>query len=96
MPNQVPHPVRKLHSAQMRAMIGGSELVYRSSHLGKTLPVLWETATRMGPEAWDMQGLTDNYLKVSARAPSKLWNTISDVTLTGLTEEGLYGEISTG
>jgi threonylcarbamoyladenosine tRNA methylthiotransferase MtaB len=93
MPHQVPHRMRKIHSAQMREAIAQSSLAYRRSHVGQTLPVLWESATSLGPDSWDMQGLTDNYLRINTHAPRHLWNTITAVKLTGLTEEGLLGEI---
>jgi threonylcarbamoyladenosine tRNA methylthiotransferase MtaB len=94
MKKQVPYSTRKTRNARMRDVLAKSSGSYRSSFLGHHLPVLWESATKLGPEAWDLQGLTDNYLRVYARAPRHLWNTITTVKLTGLTGEGLYGEIS--
>ena len=93
MPEQVPHAIRKTRNAQMRDVLAKSALSYRRSFIGHRLPVLWESATKLGPEAWDMQGLTDNFLRVYASAPRQLWNTITPVKLTGLSEEGLHGEI---
>jgi hypothetical protein len=40
-----------------------------------------------------MQGLTDNYLRVSATAPAPRWNRIDAVRLSGLSDRGLTGEI---
>jgi threonylcarbamoyladenosine tRNA methylthiotransferase MtaB len=93
MPNQVPYRMRKIHSAEMREAIAQASLAYRRSHVGQMLPVLWESATSLGPDSWDMQGLTDNYLRVNAQAPRHLWNSITAVKLTGITKEGLLGEI---
>jgi threonylcarbamoyladenosine tRNA methylthiotransferase MtaB len=95
MPGQVPHPIRKDRNARMRAVLAKSAQAYRLSFLGKSLPVLWENATKLGPETWDMQGLTDNYMRVYASAPRHLWNTITAVELTGLNHEGFSGEIRT-
>jgi hypothetical protein len=43
-----------------------------------------------------MSGLTDNYLRVTALAPRRLWNQITPVRLDGLTPQGLAGSILAG
>ncbi len=93
MPAQVPHPVRKERNAQMRAFLAESAGVYQVRFLGRVLPVLWESATSLGPESWQLSGLTDNYLRVHARAPRRLWNRITPVRLTGLGHDGLRGRL---
>jgi threonylcarbamoyladenosine tRNA methylthiotransferase MtaB len=93
MPGQVPEPLRKERNAQMRAALTLSAQAYRSGFLGQVLPVLWETAAALGPQGWQMNGLTDNYLRVSACAPRSLWNQITPVKLIGDKEEILRGEI---
>jgi hypothetical protein len=40
-----------------------------------------------------MSGLTDNYLRVNARAPRSLWNQITPVRLTGINGDAMHGEI---
>jgi len=92
-PDQVPMVVRKERNAQMRAILSDASRQYRASFLGQTLPVLWEAAQGIGPDGWRLSGLTDNYLRVSALAPSDLWNQITPVDLTGLMFEGLRGTI---
>lgn len=93
MPGQVSHRIRKHRNSQMRAVLTETGHSYRRSFLGHKLPVLWESATRLGPDSWDMQGLTDNYLRVYASAPRHIWNTITPVKLTRESGEGLLGEI---
>jgi threonylcarbamoyladenosine tRNA methylthiotransferase MtaB len=80
----------------MRAVIDQSTRDNRSRYLGRTLDVLWESATALGPHGWSVSGLTDNYLRVKAQAPQQLWNQITPVKLTALTGRGLSGEIQTG
>jgi threonylcarbamoyladenosine tRNA methylthiotransferase MtaB len=92
-PGQVPHPVRKERSAEMRAVLAQSAERYRARFINRTLPVLWESATSLGPQGWTLSGLTDNYLRVSARAPQRLWNTITPVRVTALEGTGLSGEL---
>jgi threonylcarbamoyladenosine tRNA methylthiotransferase MtaB len=70
-----------------------SAAAYRARFIGRVLPVLWESAVALGPDGWQMGGLTDNYLRVHATAPQRLWNQITLVRMTGLAKEGLAGEI---
>ena len=93
MPNQVPHATRKARNARMRTILEQSAQAYQNRFVGKQLPVLWESATALGPQGWTVSGLTDNYLRVRAQAPQRLWNQITPVTLTGWTEQGLIGII---
>jgi threonylcarbamoyladenosine tRNA methylthiotransferase MtaB len=93
MPGQVPLDVRKARNARMRSVLATSSLAYQSRFIGQVLPVLWESATKLGPQDWHMSGLTDNYLRVSAQAPRQLWNQVVPVRLTGLNEAGLQGKI---
>jgi len=93
MPAQVPHLLRKERSAQMRATLAESADHYQDHFLGKVLPVLWESATALGPDGWQVSGLTDNYLRVSAQAPQTCWNQITPVHLVGHTAEGMVGQL---
>ena len=57
------------------------------------MSVLWESTSEMGEQGWKMEGLTENYLRVNAFAPSPRWNEIDDVLLTVADGEKMYGEI---
>jgi threonylcarbamoyladenosine tRNA methylthiotransferase MtaB len=93
MPGQVPTPVRKARNAELREVIGKTSSSYRSRFLGKSLPVLWESAASLGPNGWEMSGLTDNNLRVHALAPQDLWNLITRVKLTGLKDTAVEGDL---
>ena len=93
MPDQIPHAVKKAYNARMREIFSKASETYRCAFLGHRLEVLWESAKQVGVDNWALQGLTPNYLRVSATAPRNLWNTITPVRLTGLTEKGMLGEI---
>ncbi len=93
MPGQVPLFVRKERNARLRRCLAQAAADYRAKFVGQELTVLWETATTLGPAGWQMSGLTDNYLKVSALAPQLLWNQITPVRLTHLVEDGLGGVV---
>ncbi len=96
MPAQVPVAIRKARNAQMRSVLAAASHAYQSSFIGQVLPVLWESATKLGPHDWHMSGLTDNYLRVSAQAPRQLWNQIVPVRLAGFSSQGLQGKIEPG
>jgi threonylcarbamoyladenosine tRNA methylthiotransferase MtaB len=96
MREQVPHPLRKQRNAHLRALLAESAHNYQEDFLGETLPVLWESATALGPEDWHLSGLTDNYLRVHARAPRHLWNQITPVRIDHFNEDGLAGELIRG
>ncbi|MEJ2598985.1 MAG: MiaB/RimO family radical SAM methylthiotransferase [Anaerolineales bacterium] len=93
MPGQVPTQVRKERNARMREAFAESALDYQVHFLGQVLPVLWESATTLGPDGWHLSGLTDNYLRVNALAPQRLWNQITPVRLTSIDGEVLSGKI---
>ncbi len=92
-PGQVPPALRKARSAQMRSLLSQAAQRYRQRFVGQELPVLWEATDACGPQGWRLNGLTDNYLRVTSLAPQLLWNQISQVRLTALTGEGLEGQI---
>ena len=66
---------------------------YREKFVGQRMSVLWESTSEMGEWGWQMEGLTENYLRVSAFAPSPRWNELDKVQLNQLSDNGLKGEI---
>jgi threonylcarbamoyladenosine tRNA methylthiotransferase MtaB len=94
LPGGVPHPVRKERSARMRHALAESAATYRAGFVGFILPVLWESVQGLGPDGWELSGLTDNYLRVSAISPKPLWNRISAVRLSATTQDGLHGQLT--
>jgi threonylcarbamoyladenosine tRNA methylthiotransferase MtaB len=93
-PEQVVPSVRKERSAVLRASLAASSARYYRRFVGQELPVLWEAAKGMGPEGWHLEGLTDNYLRVKAVAPSSLWNQLSPVCLLEYNDDCMFGKIS--
>ncbi len=93
MKDHLPTEVKKARSAQLHAVFAELSAAYRQIFIGQSLPVLWEAASELDEWGWKIEGLTGNYLRVSAHAPSPRWNMIDKVKLTGLTAEGLSGEI---
>ena len=93
LPDQAPHAVRKERNALVQEALAESALLYQKEFLGRTLPVLWESAAALDAQGWVLSGLTDNYLRVNARAPRHLWNQITPVLLTGLSDNVLQGQL---
>jgi len=93
MKGQLPKEARKARNAALRGAFAEMETVFRRRFLGQALSVLWEASAQMDERGWQMQGLTDNYLRVSATAPAPRWNRIDAVRLSGLSDRGLTGEI---
>lgn len=93
MKNHLPGEVKKARSAELRALFSELNQTYRQQFLGQTLPVLWESTSELDEWGWQMEGLTGNYIRVSAHASSPRWNVVNQVKLTALTPDGLRGEI---
>ncbi len=93
MKNHLPGDVKKSRSAGLRALFGELGETYRQQFIGQTLPVLWESTSELDEWGWQMEGLTGNYIRVSARAPSPRWNVVDRARISALTPDGLRGEI---
>jgi threonylcarbamoyladenosine tRNA methylthiotransferase MtaB len=93
MKDHVGFNVRKERNAILRAAFANTGAAYRCQFLDRTVSVLWEAPDRLTDLGWILQGLTDNYLRVTAIAPEPMWNQLIPVTLTALTENGLQGKI---
>jgi hypothetical protein len=77
----------------MRKVLEGTERSFQNHYIGKRLLVRWESATALGSKGWGLQGLTDNYSRVSTVAPEPLWNQIRLVEITGSNGTGLIGNV---
>jgi threonylcarbamoyladenosine tRNA methylthiotransferase MtaB len=93
MKNHVPHEIRKRRNAVLRAAFAESGLVYRQQFIGQTVSVLWESAREHTADGWKMEGLTGNYIRVSAITPDARWNQVDAVRLVALEGEGMMGEL---
>ena len=87
MDGQIRHEVRKERNAALRAAFAESEREYQQKFLGKIISVLWESSDQLSDAGWQLEGLTDNYLRVSAVAVEPRWNQIDSVKLVALAGE---------
>jgi threonylcarbamoyladenosine tRNA methylthiotransferase MtaB len=93
MKGQVRLEVRKERNAVLRKLFTEAAQVYASKFVGQTLSVLWESSDQLSDRGWRMEGLSGNYLRVMAVASEPRWNQVDRVMLTGLSEDGLMGEL---
>jgi threonylcarbamoyladenosine tRNA methylthiotransferase MtaB len=90
---QVRHEVRKERNAVLRGIFEAGAKAFRQQFVGQETSVLWESVTQMDGQGWQMEGLTGNYLRVTALAPQPRWNMLDRVALIRRTPAGLTGEI---
>jgi threonylcarbamoyladenosine tRNA methylthiotransferase MtaB len=93
LPQPVPPEERKRRSAEMRLAVGESAARFRRSFIGKELSVLWENHSRQAVDDFRLDGLSDNYLRVTAQSPENRWNIIDRVRITGEAAGDLTGVI---
>ena len=83
LPNQIPDDIksqRKKHLLELKSILHKN---FYKSHIGKTMPVLFENE----------YGLTENYIKVKTANSNNLQNKIKYVNLLGFKGTYLEGEI---
>ena len=66
---------------------------YRAKFIGQVVSILWESSSELNERGWQMEGLSGNYIRVKATAPSPRWNQVDEVRINGLSDDGLAGEI---
>jgi threonylcarbamoyladenosine tRNA methylthiotransferase MtaB len=93
MKDQVRPELRKKRNHLLHAALEESAQRYRQQFVGRTMSVLWESTSETGEWGWQMEGLTQNYLRVNAFAPSPRWNEIDHVTLNHCDESRMKGVI---
>jgi threonylcarbamoyladenosine tRNA methylthiotransferase MtaB len=90
---QLPPHVRQERSAEFRGLFDAQAKAYREKFIGQFTSVLWESTTQIEGGGWRLEGLTGNYLRVAAMAPTARWNEIEAVDLTEAGMDGLVGVI---
>jgi threonylcarbamoyladenosine tRNA methylthiotransferase MtaB len=93
MKGQIKPELRKKRNHILYDALEGSAKSYRQKFVGQTMSVLWESVSEMGEWGWQMEGLTGNYLRVNAFAPSPRWNEIDHVLLNEVDSDKIKGVI---
>ncbi|KAB8153138.1 tRNA (N(6)-L-threonylcarbamoyladenosine(37)-C(2))-methylthiotransferase MtaB [Kordia sp. TARA_039_SRF] len=85
MDGVVPQNVRKKRSKMLRGLSVKKRRAFYESQIGKTKTVLFEGENKAGY----IHGFTENYVKVKAPWNPELVNTLHDVTLTKIDDDGM-------
>lgn len=93
MPGQVEFSLRKERNAILRQTFDELRQKYQRKFADQTLPVLWESVSKIDQNTWQLHGITDNYLRVRANADQNRWNQITPVRLVKIEEQGFIGMI---
>ena len=93
MKGQIKPELRKRRNHILQDALEESARAYRQKFMGQTVSVLWESVSEVGEWGWQMEGLTGNYLRVNAFAPSPRWNEIDRVKLTEANGDKIGGII---
>ena len=91
MKGQVETKIRKRRNHILQGALEESADIYRQQFIGQTMSVLWESVSEMGEQGWQMEGLTGNYLRVSAFAPFPRWNEIDLVNVNSFDGSNIKG-----
>jgi len=94
MKGQVKPELGKQRNHILHDALEESAKSYRQKFIGQTMSVLWESTSEMGEWGWQMEGLTENYLRVTAFAPSPRWNEIDRVKINGYDGNRMKGVIT--
>ena len=89
---QVPPPIKAERARRIRAAAAASARAFRQQFVGRTMPVLWESA-RLEEEGAVWSGLTDNYLRVHAASAANLANTLTLARLIAVEGGGLRAQV---
>jgi threonylcarbamoyladenosine tRNA methylthiotransferase MtaB len=95
MRGQVRPEVRKKRNAVLREAFEESTNLYRHKFIGRTMSVLWESVSELDEWGWQMEGWTENYLRVRAAASSPRWNELDEVKLVEESGDVLRGILET-
>ena len=93
MKGQTRPDIRKKRNASLRDVFEGSAQTYRQKFVGKRMKVLWESVSELDEWGWQMEGWTENYLRVRAAASSPRWNEVDEVDLMEISGDILLGVI---
>ncbi|HSB67090.1 MAG TPA: MiaB/RimO family radical SAM methylthiotransferase, partial [Anaerolineales bacterium] len=93
LPDHIHPSIAKQRNSRIRRVLEQSASAYRSQYVGQDLSVLWENASLIDDQLWQLSGLSDNYLRVRATSSIPIRNQIMNIHLTGSTPDGLIGEI---
>ena len=91
--DRIPKEIVKNRSRIIREVFYDASHDYKNGYINKQLSILWEKAKFVDRNLWQLEGLSDNYIRVKTQSDEKMWNQISKVKITEIEEDYLWGEI---
>ncbi len=93
LPGRIHGKVSRNRSQKMREILAACSHDYQKQFLGRRMVVLWESTSQFSDLGWRLEGLTGNYLRVSALAPEPHPNRLEMVKVDRLEAGILLGDI---
>jgi threonylcarbamoyladenosine tRNA methylthiotransferase MtaB len=93
LPMQINGSIAQERASQIRELLSRHESDYLSSQLSKTVDVLWEAKGKRIYDRWELEGYSENYLRVRATANENRWNKIDHVKVESFDRDFLMGTI---
>ena len=93
LPDRVDGKTAKERAEKMHEVIKTSEASHLAACIGRDVKVLWEGSGKQDAEGWTLHGLSEQYIKVEARAETNRWNHIDTVKLEVVINDGSGGKI---
>ena len=90
---QVPNHIRRERNRMVRARFEAANHRFRAARVGTRTKVLWEANAVAQSEGWQLEGWSDEYLRVRAFSRERRTNRIDDVLLTEQVQGGMLGSI---
>jgi threonylcarbamoyladenosine tRNA methylthiotransferase MtaB len=87
-PDQIPPGVKEERGKRLKELGDRLAGTFQAGFIGKSVEVLFEEESGHG----QLAGLTEHYLRVTAKAPESLLGKLAEVRVLGLQREGLYGK----
>ncbi len=94
MKGQIRMGSRKKRNYILHEALEESAKSYREKFVGRKMSVLWESTSEMGEYGWQMEGHTENYLRVQAFAPAPRWNELDEVVLIQTAGDKMKGALA--
>ncbi len=93
MKDRVHGSIAKTRADQIRMLLESGEIDFFKQMVGTQAQVLWEASGKETPKGWELQGLTDHYLRVKTLANENRWNLLDKVLIETLDGNLLRGKI---
>jgi threonylcarbamoyladenosine tRNA methylthiotransferase MtaB len=92
-PLQIPGKIASERARKVRETLDLNERQFQFSQFGKNHQVLWESSREIKPGTWEVEGYSENYVRVRALTSGDRWNQIDVIHTEKLFQDVLIGKI---